>query len=78
MVEKLCRTGQIRVDSARVKPNVKLFPNQLIRIPNFIRYNNKKLDKTFTKKSTDLLLYFAARSKNIEYLNKFYPTYQLS
>ena len=54
MVEKLCRTGQIRVDSARVKPNVKLFPNQLIRIPNFIRYNNKKLDKTFTKKSTDL------------------------
>ena len=54
MVEKLCRTGQIRVDSARVKPNVKLFENQLIRVPNFIRYNNKKLDKIFTKKDTDL------------------------
>ena len=47
MVEKLCRTGQIRVDSARVKPNIKLFENQLIRIPNFIRYNNKKIDKVF-------------------------------
>ena len=56
MVEKLCRTGQIRVNSARVKPNVKLFENQLIRIPNFIRNNNKKIDKIFTKKSTDLFL----------------------
>ena len=26
MIEKLCRTGQIRVNSARVKPNVKLLP----------------------------------------------------
>ena len=54
MVEKLCRTGQIRVDSARVKPNIKLFENQLIRIPNFIRYNNKKIDKVFTNRDTDL------------------------
>ena len=37
MMEKLCRTGQIRVNSSRVKPNFKLIENQIIRIPNFIR-----------------------------------------
>ena len=41
MMEKLCRTGQIRVNSSRVKPNFKLIENQIIRIPNFIRKKNR-------------------------------------
>ena len=54
MMEKLCRTGQIRVDSSRVKPNFKLIENQIIRIPNFIRIKKQKNDKIFTKQKAEL------------------------
>ena len=55
MMEKLCRTGQIRVNSSRVKPNFKLIENQIIRIPNFIRKKDQKNDKFLTKKKEQLL-----------------------
>jgi 23S rRNA pseudouridine955/2504/2580 synthase len=32
-VEKLCRTGQVRVDSARVKASDRVAPGQLVRVP---------------------------------------------
>lgn len=32
-VEKLCRTGQIRVDSGRVKASDRVLPGQMVRIP---------------------------------------------
>ncbi len=32
-VEKLCRTGQIRVDSARVKASDRVAPGQMVRVP---------------------------------------------
>ena len=32
-VEKLCRTGQIRVDSARVKASDRVAPGMTIRVP---------------------------------------------
>ena len=32
-VEKLCRTGQVRVDGARAKPNTRLYAGNSIRIP---------------------------------------------
>ncbi len=32
-VEKLCRTGQLRVDSARVKASDRVAPGQLVRVP---------------------------------------------
>ena len=56
MMEKLCRTGQIRVDSSRVKPNFKLIENQIIRIPNFIRKKNKKMIKFSPKKKLNYLI----------------------
>ena len=64
MMEKLCRTGQIRVDSSRVKPNFKLIENQIIRIPNFIRIKKQKNDKIFTKQKAEL---FYKIKKNIIY-----------
>ena len=54
MMEKLGRTGQIRVNSSRVKPNFKLIENQIIRIPNFIRQKDQKNDKFLTKKKEQL------------------------
>jgi 23S rRNA pseudouridine955/2504/2580 synthase len=33
LIQKLCRTGQIRVDGARVETNTRLAPGQSIRIP---------------------------------------------
>lgn len=32
-VEKLCRTGQVRVDSARVKASDRVLPGQIVRVP---------------------------------------------
>lgn len=32
-VEKLCRTGQVRVDSARVKASDRVAPGQMVRVP---------------------------------------------
>lgn len=32
-VEKLCRTGQVRVDGGRVKPNTRLTTGQTVRVP---------------------------------------------
>jgi 23S rRNA pseudouridine955/2504/2580 synthase len=32
-VEKLCRTGQIRVDSGRVKASDRVAPGQTVRVP---------------------------------------------
>ncbi len=32
-VEKMCRTGQVRVDSARVKPSDHVTPGQTVRVP---------------------------------------------
>lgn len=32
-VEKLCRTGQVRVDGARAKPNTRLTTGQTVRVP---------------------------------------------
>lgn len=32
-VEKLCRTGQIRVDGARIKANDRIAPGQMVRVP---------------------------------------------
>ena len=54
MMEKLCRTGQIRVNSSRVKPNFKLIENQIIRIPNFIRKKIKKMINFSPKKRTTI------------------------
>ena len=69
MMEKLCRTGQIRVDSSRVKPNFKLIENQIIRIPNFIRKKNQKNDKIFTKQKAEL---FNKIKKSIVYEDEYY------
>ena len=33
VLQKLCRTGQIRVNGARAEPNTRLAPNQTVRIP---------------------------------------------
>lgn len=33
LIQKLCRTGQVRVDSARVDTNTRLTPGQAVRIP---------------------------------------------
>ena len=33
VIQKLCRTGQLRVDSARVEAATRLTPGQIIRIP---------------------------------------------
>ena len=43
MIEKLCRTGQLRVDSLRVKPNTRVLENQKIRIPDFVRSESLKI-----------------------------------
>jgi 23S rRNA pseudouridine955/2504/2580 synthase len=32
-VEKMCRTGQVRVDSARAKASDRVVPGQTIRVP---------------------------------------------
>ncbi len=32
-VEKMCRTGQVRVDGARVKPNTRILSGQTVRVP---------------------------------------------
>ncbi len=32
-VEKMCRTGQVRVDSARAKASDRIVPGQVIRVP---------------------------------------------
>ncbi|MDO5370937.1 S4 domain-containing protein, partial [Paracoccus sp. (in: a-proteobacteria)] len=32
-IEKLCRTGQIRVDAGRVKPATRIEPGQEVRVP---------------------------------------------
>ena len=57
MMEKLCRTGQIRVNSSRVKPNFKLIENQIIRIPNFIRKKKiKKMINFSPKKKNNYLI----------------------
>jgi 23S rRNA pseudouridine955/2504/2580 synthase len=69
MMEKLCRTGQIRVDSSRVKPNFKLIENQIIRIPNFIRIKKQKNDKIFTKQKAEL---FYKIKKNIIYEDEYF------
>ena len=69
MMEKLCRTGQIRVDSSRVKPNFKLIENQIIRIPNFIRKKNQKNDKIFTKQKAEL---FNKIKKSIVYEDEYF------
>ena len=69
MMEKLCRTGQIRVNSSRVKPNFKLIENQIIRIPNFIRKKNQKNDKFLTKKKEQL---FNKIKKSIVYEDEYF------
>jgi len=43
MIEKLCRTGQLRINSARVRPNTRVLETQKIRVPDFIRYNDPKV-----------------------------------
>ena len=69
MMEKLCRTGQIRVNSSRVKPNFKLIENQIIRIPNFIRKKDQKNDKFLTKKKEQL---FNKIKKSIVYEDEYF------
>ena len=69
MMEKLCRTGQIRVNSSRVKPNFKLKENQIIRIPNFIRKKDQKNDKFLTKKKEQL---FNKIKKSIVYEDEYF------
>ena len=69
MMEKLCRTGQIRVNSSRVKPNFKLIENQIIRIPNFIRKKDQKNDKFLTKKKEQL---FNKIKKSIIYEDEYF------
>ena len=44
MIEKLCRTGQLRADSLRVRPNTRVLENQKIRVPDFIRSKNSRMD----------------------------------
>ena len=69
MMEKLCRTGQIRVNSSRVKPNFKLIENQIIRIPNFIRKKDQKNDKFLSKKKEQL---FNKIKKSIIYEDEYF------
>ena len=42
LIEKLCRTGQLRIDSVRVKPNTRVSENQKIRVPDFVRSSRVK------------------------------------
>ena len=42
MIEKLCRTGQVRIDSLRVRPNTRVLVNQKVRVPVFIRVSLSK------------------------------------
>ena len=69
MMEKLCRTGQIRVDSSRVKPSVKLVENQQIRIPNFIRTTFQKSTEILTKEKSYL---FNELRKTIVYEDEYF------
>ncbi|MED5532066.1 MAG: RluA family pseudouridine synthase [Pseudomonadota bacterium] len=42
MIQKLCRTGQVRIDSLRVRPNTRVLVNQKVRVPVFIRVSLSK------------------------------------
>ena len=42
MIEKLCRTGQVRIDSLRVRPNTRVLLNQKVRVPDFVRVSTSK------------------------------------
>jgi len=55
MIEKLCRTGQLRVDSLRVRPNVRVLENQKIRVPDFIRSKSSRMDPIPTRVSLKLV-----------------------
>ncbi len=43
MIEKLCRKGQLRINSARVRPNTRVLENQKIRVPDFVRNNDPQV-----------------------------------
>ena len=55
MIEKLCRTGQLRINSARVRPNTRVLETQKIRVPDFIRYNDPKVHHQPAKISIKLI-----------------------
>tara|TARA_B100000029_G_C17434469_1_gene909111 strand:+ start:44 stop:1096 length:1053 start_codon:yes stop_codon:yes gene_type:complete len=55
MIEKLCRTGQLRVDGLRVRPNIRVRTNQKIRVPDFIRSETSKNHSIPAKISQKLL-----------------------
>jgi 23S rRNA pseudouridine955/2504/2580 synthase len=55
-VEKLCRTGQVRVDGGRVKPNTRLTTGQTVRVPPIMERETEADDapwKTDNKASQD-------------------------
>ena len=55
MIEKLCRTGQLRVDSVRVRPNTRVLVNQKIRVPDFVRSDRLEVHSQPAKVSLKLI-----------------------
>ena len=54
MIEKLCRKGQLRINSARVRPNTRVLENQKIRVPDFVRNNDPQVYIQQTNPNNDL------------------------
>ena len=55
-IEKFCRKGEIRVDSCRVKPSLRLRKGQIVRIPPFNRATTISREKETKVLKTDVEL----------------------
>ena len=73
LVQKLLRTGQVRVDGARVKGGLRLEAGQLIRVPPLTAHGAKpevSHDKKLGRKARDLRSRVLFEDESIIALNK--------